>query len=471
LRIDATVNELLDRHLALLQCSEHTRQSHEWLAAKHIRPFLGRMRLLAVTPERLDGLYAEVLRCREHCARKHTAGHVCRPLHPSTVRKIHCVLSAAFRRAVRWGWIDRSPTGEATAPAQPHPEPRPPTPTEAARILTEAWQDPDLGPLVWVAMATGARCGELCALRWRHIDTARGLVVIRSAIAQAGSQVWEKDTKLHQRRHIALDPITIAVLTDYRELRRCRAAALGVELSAEGFVFSPRADARTCRSPQALTCQYHRLVAGLGVATTVHKLRHYSATELIRAGVDVRTVAGRLGHADGGTTSRITPPGSGKLTNAPAASSCGTSRSPARHQTWWPRRPAGSDPWPRTRSSSPNSAPQSMPACCRPAPPCRPSSNSAPAITWPRAPRTAPSPSSPKSNWSRSVAAGAPSSIPWAAATVAINPCPLMPVVFRNVGMRRWHVAWFVAWTGWLTMRQPATIEGGDDVHGARDKP
>jgi hypothetical protein len=36
--------------------------------------------------------------------------------------------------------------------------------------------------------------------------------------------------------------------------------------------------------------------------TTLHKLRHYSATELIRAGVDVRTVAGRLGHADGGTT-------------------------------------------------------------------------------------------------------------------------------------------------------------------------
>jgi site-specific recombinase XerD len=40
----------------------------------------------------------------------------------------------------------------------------------------------------------------------------------------------------------------------------------------------------------------------LNIATTLHKLRHYSATELIRAGVDVRTVAGRLGHADGGTT-------------------------------------------------------------------------------------------------------------------------------------------------------------------------
>lgn len=41
---------------------------------------------------------------------------------------------------------------------------------------------------------------------------------------------------------------------------------------------------------------------GCGVDTTFHKLRHYSATELILAGVDVRTVAGRLGHGGGGTT-------------------------------------------------------------------------------------------------------------------------------------------------------------------------
>jgi integrase len=30
--------------------------------------------------------------------------------------------------------------------------------------------------------------------------------------------------------------------------------------------------------------------------------RHYSATELLTAGVDLRTVAGRLGHGGGGAT-------------------------------------------------------------------------------------------------------------------------------------------------------------------------
>jgi integrase len=40
----------------------------------------------------------------------------------------------------------------------------------------------------------------------------------------------------------------------------------------------------------------------LGWDMHLHQLRHYSATELIAAGVDVRTVAGRLGHGSGGTT-------------------------------------------------------------------------------------------------------------------------------------------------------------------------
>jgi integrase len=54
--------------------------------------------------------------------------------------------------------------------------------------------------------------------------------------------------------------------------------------------------------PDALSRRYHHLVTDLGIRTTLHKLRHYSATELITAGVDLRTVAGRLGHADNGRT-------------------------------------------------------------------------------------------------------------------------------------------------------------------------
>ena len=48
----------------------------------------------------------------------------------------------------------------------------------AARLIQEAWRDSDSGALVWLTM-TGARRGELCALRWSHVDLANGTVTIR----------------------------------------------------------------------------------------------------------------------------------------------------------------------------------------------------------------------------------------------------------------------------------------------------
>lgn len=43
----------------------------------------------------------------------------------------------------------------------------------------------------------------------------------------------------------------------------------------------------------------------LGIETKLKNLRHYNATELILAGVDPRTVGGRLGHGGGATTLRV----------------------------------------------------------------------------------------------------------------------------------------------------------------------
>lgn len=75
-----------------------------------------------------------------------------------------------------------------------------------------------------------------------------------------------------------------------------------MQLSPDAFVFSDELDGSTFKIPDSLTQRYERLAERLGIETTLHKLRHYSATELILTGVDIRTVAGRLGHSGGGTT-------------------------------------------------------------------------------------------------------------------------------------------------------------------------
>lgn len=54
--------------------------------------------------------------------------------------------------------------------------------------------------------------------------------------------------------------------------------------------------------PDAVSSRYKKMAIRLGIKTHIHALRHFSATELLTAGVDLRTVAGRLGHGGGGAT-------------------------------------------------------------------------------------------------------------------------------------------------------------------------
>jgi integrase len=217
---------------------------------------------------------------------------------------MHFILSGAYRRAVRWRWVQVSPIGHAEPPSAPKPNPQPPTPEEAARIINEAWRDPDWGALLWVAMTTGARRGELCAVRWTsvNLDEGRETLWLRRAIRKEGGRLVEAALKTHQQRRVALDPETAAVLREHRERCRTRAVAVDLEHRSEAFVFSGSPDGAIFPIPDTVTQRYERLARRLGITTTLHKLRHYSATELIAAGVDVRTVAGRLGHGGGGTT-------------------------------------------------------------------------------------------------------------------------------------------------------------------------
>jgi integrase len=102
---------------------------------------------------------------------------------------------------------------------------------------------------------------------------------------------------------VAIDPQTAALLLEHRQRWEQRCELLGVPFSDDRFVFSPVPDASSPYGPRSLSHRYRRLAIRLGLRSTrLHALRHYSATELIAAGVDVRTVAGRLGHGSGGAT-------------------------------------------------------------------------------------------------------------------------------------------------------------------------
>jgi integrase len=221
----------------------------------------------------------------------------------SSIRQIHWIVSATLAAAVRWEWIRSNPADNAKKPKQRRPQPEPPSTAEAARIIEAAWaEDDDWGALVWLVMVTGMRRAEVLALRWADVDLEAGMLAIRRNYVRTGGRGIEKDTKTHQMRRISLDAETVAVLHEHWARYVEQARVVCVEPSDEAFVFSYKPLRDMPADPSAISRRYGRMCAALGIDSHLHALRHYTATELLTAGVDLRTVAGRLGHGGGGAT-------------------------------------------------------------------------------------------------------------------------------------------------------------------------
>jgi integrase len=219
------------------------------------------------------------------------------------VRRVHAILSAALNYAVSWGWIDRNPADHAHPPKLGKRRAQPPQPQQVAELLNAAADtDEELGVFLWLAVTTGARRGELAALRWPSIELDRGLLRIATNYVVRGGQKQLKGTKTGEERLLSLDSLTVEVLKNLRQSRIVALAPGGLILPADAFVFSPDPLGTCPWHPDHFTHSYRVLANGLGIDEPLKNLRHFNATQLLAAGVDLRTTAGRLGHSDGGAT-------------------------------------------------------------------------------------------------------------------------------------------------------------------------
>jgi integrase len=321
-RSKVNFGDAADRWLAQLDVEVKTAHEYAGYVRRTLRPAFGTIPLSRLDAQAIESLYAQLRRCRRRCdrgsvridhrtEREHECDlrcrpHECRPMAAATVRTLHAILSGVLRMALRYGWIAVNPMEQVVKPRIGRPQPRPPTSEEAARLVLAAFdQDDEWGTLVWLTMVTGMRRSELAALRWRHIDLDRAVIELRSGYVVVSGTGVHKDTKTHQMRRITLDPETVALLVEHRERCRLLLTAGDTTLTGEHFVFSADPTFDRPRNPDAISNRYKRMARNLGIDTHIHALRHYSATELLSSGVDLRTVAGRLGHGDGSTTLRV----------------------------------------------------------------------------------------------------------------------------------------------------------------------
>ena len=222
------------------------------------------------------------------------------------MRKSHAILSAAFSQAIRWGWIDLNPVVRASPPSPRGREIRPPSLDELRRLVDACAEDhPDLGCLIYAAATTGARRGELCGLRWSDVDLDAATATFARSISDAGGEVEVKDPKTNQARRIALDASTVDVLREHRRRAEERFELAGVLIATDAYVWSQALNGATPYRPDRVTGAFRSLRDRCGLDhVTFHTLRHFAATTLAGQGVGVRTIAGRLVHANPGITLR-----------------------------------------------------------------------------------------------------------------------------------------------------------------------
>lgn len=291
----ATVTAFLEEwfHTASVDWSPGTAMQARTVIDAYLIPRIGSELLHRLSTHRIDQLYASL-------RREGVRGH---PLAASTVRRIHGYLHQALEQAVIWGRIPTNPAARARRPKIQKIEREMPTVADLGRLLAAADND-ELRVFLRLEAATGARRGEVCALRWADLDLDSAVMHIRSrAVLSADGVLILPMTKSGTARRVALDSQTVTILRRHQLAMTERTFACGSKLRRDAFVFS---DGPACQSPWRPDSTSRRFrvardAAGLG-SLRLHDLRHAHATALIGAGIDVATVAERLGHSRKSTT-------------------------------------------------------------------------------------------------------------------------------------------------------------------------
>jgi integrase len=161
--------------------------------------------------------------------------------------------------------------------------------------------------LAMTALFTGARLGEILALRDRHVDLDRGVIKISETLEDttAHGVRFKQPKSAAGVRTITLPDVLIKVLRDHRrELLEMRLQLGQGKLNPEDLLFSTL-EGKPLRTIRISTL-WGELAERIGMPEiTFHSLRHTHASQLIAAGIDVVTVSRRLGHSSAAITLKV----------------------------------------------------------------------------------------------------------------------------------------------------------------------
>ena len=272
---------------------------------RRIDTALGSKPIDKIEPRHLLMFYDNLRKCPRLDQR---GGH----LSATSIRKYHTLLHLLFKRAVRWQMIFSNPVDKVDPPAYKYQNEKTILDKEQAGRFLLLLKDEPLKHQAWsiLAIALGLRRGEIFALQWKHIDFASKTILIeQSSKAKEGGGVVIGPTKSRRARLLSAPDSLMQLLEAYRAeytvLREETANKWeGASELAENFLFTTWNGLPGC--PDAMNTWLRRFVKAHDLPKiSPHSFRHMAATYLITAGVDLRTVAGKLGHANSTTTQLV----------------------------------------------------------------------------------------------------------------------------------------------------------------------
>ena len=287
-----TLGDFLDKWIELHanQLKPTTLSKYRSYLRLYLKPGLGSIKLQELRPSHVQALYGQLLE---------------RPLSPSTVHYAGSILKLALNYAVDVdGLLATNPANKVSTPKGQSVTPDLWNKEELNKFL-KASSSHRLGFYFRLSAFTGARRGEVCALRWSDFDGS--LLTISKSRTKAGNEVVElSSTKggTNGRRTIKVDTDTMELLKGHRKRQIQERMAIGECWTDTGYVFV-REDGLPI-DVHTPTHLFRKLSKTAGLEPIrLHDLRHLHATELLRLGIPLHVVAHRLGHRDAMVTATI----------------------------------------------------------------------------------------------------------------------------------------------------------------------
>lgn len=258
-------------------------ERYRGLARNQIKPHLGAVLLQKLRPADVAAWHQKLIGAGEISKR--------------SIRHAHGVLRTALGHAAAVELVERNVASIIKPPKAEQTKVAILTAGQIADTLAKT-EGLSLYPIVALAIGTGARRGEIAALRWSDVDLDAATVRIERSLEQtkAGLRVKAPKTKAG-RRTVSLPRFAIEALRDHRRQQLELRLAVGAgKLPGDAPVFGNLEG--DWPNPYSISDRWRDAVKNRKLPkVTFHALRHSHASALIAAGLDIVSISTRLGHA------------------------------------------------------------------------------------------------------------------------------------------------------------------------------